>query len=424
MTTLPGCFFLDDPSDGVSSKVLADLGVRLVGADAHAAEAPPVPSPLELEHSFSAAVTYAVTGGGAIIDVRDSAGAWVRLVLPEGASLQARAGVFARVAPTGSPVYPPLSKNEWPDAVASREQRARLVTTHVPRLVQAPTSWGTVTAHSTSGSADCVITTRFVPGSEAERAANIPHFMQPGEQHIRDLVVDLCASFYSLGWVTGTGGSISIRHGARTFMAPSGVQKERMQPQDIYVLDADGDAIYAPQPLPGKPRLKLSQCAPLFHHAFTLRGAGACIHTHDLNAVLCTLQNETEFRITHQEMIKGIAGHGFLDELVVPIIENTPHECDLAESLGEAMQRFVCSASRVCTSMSADNALNSTLRYPKSNAVLVRRHGVYVWGASWEAAKTQVGDGDFWFFSAVVACMLSMCSPRGDLAGGVLPLPV
>jgi methylthioribulose 1-phosphate dehydratase/enolase-phosphatase E1 len=87
-----------------------------------------------------------------------------------------------------------------------------------------------------------------------------------------------------------------------------------------------------------------------------------------MNAVMCTLAagDATEFVITHQEMIKGIAGHGFLDGCVVPIIENTPHECDLADSLGEAMRR-----------------------YPRSNAVLVRRHGVYVWGSSWEAAKTQ-----------------------------------
>jgi len=152
-------------------------------------------------------------------------------------------------------------------------------------------------------------------------------------------------------------------------MAPSSVQKERMQPQDLFVLDSTGRELYSPLPLPGTPRLRLSQCAPLFHQAFTLRGAGACIHTHDINAVMVTLLGngiETEFRVTHQEMIKGIAGHGFVDECIVPIIENTPHECDLADSLAEAMKK-----------------------YPKSNAVLVRRHGVYVWGSSWEAAKTQ-----------------------------------
>jgi 2,3-diketo-5-methylthio-1-phosphopentane phosphatase len=90
-----------------------------------------------------------------------------------------------------------------------------------------------------------------------------------------------------------------------------------------------------------------------------------------MHAVACTLgrPGETpprEFRITHQEMIKGIAGHGYTDTLVVPILENTPHEADLAESMAEAI-----------------------LAYPRSNAVLVRRHGVYVWGDTWEAAKTQ-----------------------------------
>ena len=73
-----------------------------------------------------------------------------------------------------------------------------------------------------------------------------------------------------------------------------------------------------------------------------------------------------------QEMIKGvrIGGTGpalsYLDTLVVPIIENTPNEEDLKDSMHDAM-----------------------VKYPDAAGILVRRHGVYVWGNDWEKAKTQ-----------------------------------
>jgi hypothetical protein len=50
----------------------------------------------------------------------------------------------------------------------------------------------------------------------------------------------------------------------------------------------------------------------------------------------------------------------------VPIIENTARECELTDRLRAAIQA-----------------------YPQANAVLVRRHGVYVWGKNWIEAKTQ-----------------------------------
>jgi methylthioribulose-1-phosphate dehydratase len=70
-----------------------------------------------------------------------------------------------------------------------------------------------------------------------------------------------------------------------------------------------------------------------------------------------------EFRISHQEMIKGVrlGGTGqamsYLDTLVVPIIDNTPNEEDLKDSMADAMEK-----------------------YPDAAGILVRRHGVYVWG--------------------------------------------
>ncbi|XP_028122193.1 probable bifunctional methylthioribulose-1-phosphate dehydratase/enolase-phosphatase E1 1 [Camellia sinensis] len=70
-----------------------------------------------------------------------------------------------------------------------------------------------------------------------------------------------------------------------------------------------------------------------------MHNAGAVIHSHGMESCLVTMINPLakEFRITHMEMIKGIQGHGYYDELVVPIIENTAHEWELTNSLAEAV---------------------------------------------------------------------------------------
>lgn len=114
------------------------------------------------------------------------------------------------------------------------------------------------------------------------------------------MVCELCQQFYKLGWVSGTGGSISVRHGERVYMAPSGVQKERMHPEDIFVTDLSGDILCPPRSREGRAALKLSQCAPLFLSAFLHRQAGAVIHSHSINAVMATTIYGREFVVTHQ----------------------------------------------------------------------------------------------------------------------------
>ncbi|KAF9465273.1 Methylthioribulose-1-phosphate dehydratase [Collybia nuda] len=203
--------------------------------------------------------------------------------------------------------------------------------------------------------------------------------------HPANLIPELCRSFYNLGWVTGTGGGICIRTGDKVFIAPSGVQKERILPSHIFVLpfpqpdlSPHTDRVFLRRPALN---LKESACTPLFWNSFDLRDAGSCIHTHSQHAVMATLLwPGAVFTISHQQMIKGVRVSGtgrslsYLDTLVLPIIENTPNEEDLKDSMAEAM-----------------------INYPEAAGVLVRRHGVYVWGTDWEKAKTQTECLDYLF---------------------------
>ncbi|KAM7492577.1 hypothetical protein LguiA_035498 [Lonicera macranthoides] len=164
-----------------------------------------------------------------------------------------------------------------------------------------------------------------------------------------------------------------------------------MVPDDMYVLSPSGSYLFTPVPksYPHKPP-KCSDCAPLFLKAYDMRNAGAVIHSHGMESCLVTMLNplSKEFRITHMEMIKGIQGHGYYDELVVPIIENTAHERELTESLAKAIEA-----------------------YPKATAVLVRNHGIYIWGDSWISAKTQAECYHYLFDAAIKLHQLGLdCS--------------
>ncbi|KAL6267640.1 hypothetical protein P5V15_000715 [Pogonomyrmex californicus] len=149
-----------------------------------------------------------------------------------------------------------------------------------------------------------------------------------------------------------------------------------MAPNDLFVQDINGTDLELP---PSEKKLKKSQCTPLFMCAYLKRHAGAVIHTHSKFAVMATLLwPGKEVRLTHFEMIKGIwnqklgRAYRYDEELVIPIIENTPFERDLTNDLDETI-----------------------VRYPETCAVLVRRHGIYVWGNSWQQAKTMTECYDY-----------------------------
>lgn len=223
---------------------------------------------------------------------------------------------------------------------------------------------------------------------------------EASSQHASNLIPELCRQFYTLGWVSGTGGGMSIRDPVDSYIyiAPSGVQKERIASDDLFILNSSGSVIKEPDASKG---LKMSECTPLFMAAYSKRNAGAVIHSHAKYAVLATLLSENslndknEFKITHQEMIKGIKkgstreSFKYDDELIVPIIENTRYEKDLTDRLSKAIDD-----------------------YPDTNAVLVRRHGVYIWGQTWQQAKAMAEVYHYLFEMAVEMERLDLVASR------------
>ncbi|KAL4483890.1 hypothetical protein ABPG72_013896 [Tetrahymena utriculariae] len=202
----------------------------------------------------------------------------------------------------------------------------------------------------------------------------------------REVICALLRNFYTQGWCAGSGGGISIRKSDdEIYVAPSGVQKELVQPEDIYVINVNGDVVENPK----NPKLKPSECTPLFNAAYKLRRAGAVLHSHALPAMLVTKLFGTEFQTIDHEMIKGIPNHHNTEWCVVPIIENTEKECELTERL--------------------TNAINA---YPRSNAVLVRNHGVYIWGENWEKAKIHAECYHYLFEAVVEMKKLGLEIPR------------
>ena len=178
----------------------------------------------------------------------------------------------------------------------------------------------------------------------------------------REKICEMCRHFYDLGWASGTGGGISLRVGDTIFMAPSGVEKEKLAPNDIFELDRRGRVQKAAH---GR---KLTACAPLFQAAYDHRNAGAVLHSHSLDVVLASalVPAGEPLRLTRLEMMKGLEGVGYFDVHEIPVIDNTAQEHELEDRVGRAI-----------------------LAFPKANAVIVRNHGVYVWGRDVAHAKTQ-----------------------------------
>lgn len=183
------------------------------------------------------------------------------------------------------------------------------------------------------------------------------------EQELRETLCVMLRLFYAKDWVSGTGGGMcATGDDGMLRVAPTGVHKELVRPEDFFVIDPQTCGVVTPSE---NQKLKPSECSPIFAAIVRVRGAGSVVHSHALSAVIAADLGETGLAIRRLEMLKGIRGLSNEDVHEVPIIDNTAREPELTGGVEMVLEK-----------------------HPDVFAILVRDHGAYIWGADvWEAKR-------------------------------------
>jgi methylthioribulose-1-phosphate dehydratase len=179
-------------------------------------------------------------------------------------------------------------------------------------------------------------------------------------------LVAIASGFHRRGWVLGTSGNLSAvisREPLWLAITPSGADKGALKADQVLLIDEYAKEV---SERGGKPSDE-----SLLHVSIAReRHAGAVMHTHSVWSTLLSEQHFADggLAIEGYEMLKGLAGvktHEHREWL--PILENSQDMTALAEEVARTVQQ-----------------------HTDAHGFLLRRHGLYTWGATIAEAKRHV----------------------------------
>jgi methylthioribulose-1-phosphate dehydratase len=170
------------------------------------------------------------------------------------------------------------------------------------------------------------------------------------------------ARYAGQGWMPGTAGNLSTvvgRRPLRLAVTASGRDKARLRAHDVVLVGGDGAPV-APAAGPAAPSAE----AALHARIAAVAGAGAVVHVHVLAAVVAAERWPDGVPLVDLEMLKGLGRGAHGDRVVIPVV---PNDQDMTV-LGDAFEATFD---------------------PATPALVVARHGLYVWGDDLDQARTR-----------------------------------
>lgn len=196
--------------------------------------------------------------------------------------------------------------------------------------------------------------------------STVQHGRSPALSAAADALVRVGRRFDQRGWVMGTSGNFSLvldRNPLRMAVTPSGTFKGELGADQILEMDARGAAT-------GPGEARVSAEALLHLEVVQARGAGAVMHTHSIWSTLLSERHAAAgaLFIEGYEMLKGLEGvrtHEHREAL--PIVGNDQDMTRLSGVVRGVLDQ-----------------------HPEAHGFLLRRHGLYTWGADLPQAVRHV----------------------------------
>lgn len=175
------------------------------------------------------------------------------------------------------------------------------------------------------------------------------------QQALQQAAIELCEMgkiLYQRNWSPATSSNYSIRiNDTLCAITSSGRHKGQLQPNDIMLVDWQGQAHSA-----GKPSAET-----LLHTQIYQRdpGQGAVLHTHSATAALLSqIWPTAQIQLQGWELQKALQGETtHEDQINIPIFANNQNIAALAQQVEQHMQS-----------------------YQQGHAYLIKGHGIYTWG--------------------------------------------
>jgi methylthioribulose-1-phosphate dehydratase len=190
--------------------------------------------------------------------------------------------------------------------------------------------------------------------------------MTQGFAELAAALVSTATSFHARGWLLGTSGNLSAvvnREPLQLAISPSGVDKGELRTEQILLVDRQARVI-------SDHNAKASDESPLHIRLALERGAGAVLHTHSIwSTIVSDVHGAADgVSIVGYEMLKGLTGVGTHEHSEwIPILENSQDMLALADKVGDTLEQ-----------------------QKNAHAFILRRHGLYTWGANLAEAKRHV----------------------------------